>query len=174
MRCTDDTKLEVLQVLPKKVGNRTAGGRRRLRPWLWVWDVWGEARSGGWLIPKADTQPCSKGCDGTGESSVHLGHSKGFLMDTQAGTDFHRRVWLCGLNNGSLLSGEWTKLLGTWLIRTQVEEFSSGLSGRLFSAQRTLLICQCLKSPHTYVRNFWRSWIEILYYMKEKKKKAIT
>lgn len=41
MRCTDDTKLEVLQVLAKKVGNKTARGRERLRSW-WEYEIFGE------------------------------------------------------------------------------------------------------------------------------------
>lgn len=36
----------------------------------------GEARSGGWLIPKADIQPSSKGYDGLGSPVFILGISK--------------------------------------------------------------------------------------------------
>lgn len=43
MRYTDDTKLEVLQVLAKKVGNETAGGRGKLRSW-WEREVFGEVQ----------------------------------------------------------------------------------------------------------------------------------
>lgn len=92
--------------------------------------------------------------------NVHLGHSKGFHMDTQVGTDFHRGC-VVGWIMAVLLSGEWTKWLGSWLIRAWVEECSRGLSGRLFSTQRTPLICPCLRSPHTDMRNFWRSLREI-------------
>ena len=45
MRYTDDTKLEVLQVLAKKVGSKTAGGRGRLRPW-WEREIFGEGQRG--------------------------------------------------------------------------------------------------------------------------------
>lgn len=129
----------------------------------------GRGKEWGMVDPKGRYSTKFKRLWWAGGSSVHLGHFKGFHMDTQVGTDFHRGVWLCGLNNGSLLSGELTKWLGTWLIRTQMEECSSDLSGKLFSAQRTLLFCQCLKSPHTYVRNFWRSLRKILHYLKKKK-----
>lgn len=43
MRCIDDTKLEVLQVIAKKVGSKIVGGRRTLRSW-WECEVFGEGQ----------------------------------------------------------------------------------------------------------------------------------
>lgn len=99
------------------------------------------------------------------------GHFKGFYMGTQVGTAFGGGVWPCGLNNGSLLSGGWTKWsMSDYCMGGRVLKRSVWVDYLVPENSSIGVLSEHLKSLHTKVKNVWRNLREISYYVKEGKK----